>query len=599
MGYSPTATQRPFEGHPGAGPAHGTSRADFKNPTLVRRRETIRRREWRRYQLSPPVPSMSESTVASPASRLLIKHLLANGVDRAPTQEIVYADKRRLTYREFEARVHRLAGGLASLGVAQGDTVGVMDWDSHRYLECFFAVPMMGAVLHTINVRLSPEHVLNTINHAADDVILVNAEFVPLIAQIWDRVDPGKKLVLMNDLLEAPATALTFAAEYEGLLAGSHERFEFSDLDEEARATIFYTTGTTGKPKGVCFSHRQLVLHTLALRGALAGAGQLVDEAVYMPITPMFHVHAWGLPYVATLAGVKQVYPGRYQTDRLVELVRREGVSLSHCVPTILQGVLDQAVSKDVDLAGWTVIVGGAALAQSLARRALDAGVDILAGYGMSESGPVLTLAQVPPGGQNRSRAAELDLRCSAGRPIPMVEIRVVDAAMNELPRDGTSAGEVVVRAPWLTPGYFRDAAGSAKLWEGGWLHTGDIGVMGSDGYLRITDRIKDVIKTGGEWISSLQVEDLLLQHPTVIEAAVIGLPDPKWTERPFAVLVLKQGHFADEEDVKAHLSAFAATGAISKYGVPDRIVFVDALPRTSVGKVDKKLLRARFATLV
>jgi fatty-acyl-CoA synthase len=538
---------------------------------------------------------MPEPTIASPESRLLIKHLLANGVSRAPAQEIVYGDRRRLTYRELDARVHRLAAGLASLGVGPGSTVGVMDWDSHRCLECFFAVPMMGAVLHTINVRLSPEQILYTINHAGDDVILVNAEFVPLLAPVWDRVDSGKRLVLMNDLPDVPVTALNFAAEYEGLLAGSLDRFDFREFDEEVRATIFYTTAATGNPKGVCFSHRQLVLHTLALRGALAGGGQLVDDDVYMPITPMFHAHAWGLPYVATLAGVKQVYPGRYQPDRLVELIRREGVSLSHCAPTMLQSVLDQAVSKDVDLSGWTVIIGGATLAQSLARRALDAGVDILAGYGMSETGPVLTLAQLPPDRQDRTRSAELDLRCSAGRPIPMVEVRVVDAAMNALPQDGTSTGEVVVRAPWLTHGYFRDDAASAKLWEGGWLHTGDIGVMGADGTLRITDRIQDVIKTGGEWISSLQVEDLLLQHPTVIEAAVIGLPDHKWTERPFAVLVLKQGHSGDEEDVKAHLSAFAAAGAISRYGVPDHIVFVDALPRTSVGKVDKKLLRARF----
>jgi fatty-acyl-CoA synthase len=539
---------------------------------------------------------MTEPTIASPAFPLLIKQVLASGVSRSPAQEIVYADKCRLTYRELDARVHRLAAGLASIGVGPGSTVGVMDWDSHRYLECFFAVPMMGAVLHTINVRLSPEQLIYTINHAEDDVILVNSEFVPLIEQIWTRLDAGKRLVLMDDRGEATVTRLAVAAEYEAMLAGSNERFDFPDFDEETRATTFYTAGTAGIPKGVYFSHRQLVLHTLALRGALAGAGQLVDEDVYMPITPMFHVHAWGLPYVATLAGVKQVYPGRYAPARLVELVRSEGVSLSHCMPTLLQAVLDQAASKDVDLAGWTVIVGGAALAQSLARRALEAGVDILAGYGKSETGPVLTLAQVQPRMRCWSRAAELHVRCSAGRPIPMVEIRIVDAAMNELPRDGTSAGEIVVRAPWLTRGYFRDAAGSAKLWEGGWLHTGDVGVIDADGYLRITDRIKDVIRTGGEWISSLQLEDLLLRHPTVAEAAVIGLPDPKWTERPFAVLVLKPGHSLDEMEIKAHLAGFAAAGAISRYGVPDRIAFVDALPRTSVGKVDKKLLGARFA---
>ena len=537
---------------------------------------------------------MPASTIASSVFPLLIKHLLARGVRRSPEQEIVYADRLRMTYREFDARVHRLAAGLASLGIGPGDTVGVMDWDSHRYLECFFAVPMMGAALHTINARLSPEQVLYTINHAEDDVILVNSEFVPLLEQIRHGVRAGKRLVLMDDRGEAFATTLAFAADYEGLLAGASERFDFPDLDEDTRATISYTTGTTGNPKGVAFSHRQIVLHTLALRGALAGAGQFADDDVYMPITPMFHVHAWGLPYVATLAGVKQVYPGRYVPERLVELLRTERVSLSHCVPTILQAVLEQAVSKDVDLAGWTVIVGGTALAQSLARRALDAGVDILAGYGMSETGPVLTLSR--PRLQNWSSADQRRTRCSAGHPIPMVEMRIVDGAGNDVPHDGVATGEIVVRAPWLADSYLRDEAGSAKLWEGGWLHTGDIGTIDADGTLCITDRIKDVIKSGGEWISSLQIEDLLLLHATVAEAAVIGVPDPKWTEQPFAVIVLKQGHAMDERGVKAHLAVFAAAGTISRFGVPDRIAFVDALPRTSVGKVDKKLLRTRFA---
>lgn len=512
-------------------------------------------------------------------------------------QEIVHADQRRSTYREFHARVHRLAAGLSSLGVKPGDTVGVMDWDSHRYLECFFAVPMMGAVLHTINVRLPPDQLLHVMNHAKDDLVLVNSEFVPLIEQIQHRLDAGKRFVLMDERGGAPAASLPIAAEYEGMLANASEHFDFPDLDEQTRATTFHTAGPTGDLRGVYFSHRQLVLHTLTLRGVLAGAGQLDDDDVYMPATPMFHAHAWGLPYVATLAGVKQVYPGRYVTERLVESVRRERVSLSQCTPTILQALLDQAVSKDVDLSGWTVIVGGAALAQSLARQALDAGVDIMAAYGMAETGPMLTLAPAGTRLRDRSRSEQLRARCSAGRPLPMVEIRIIDAAANELPRDGVSAGEIVVRAPWLTRGYLSDEAGSAKLWEGGWLHTGDIGVIDGDGILHVTGRIRDVIQAGGEWISSLQVEYILLQHPTVAEAAVIGLPDPKWMERVFAVLVLKKGHAADEGDVRRHLGVFAAAGAISRFGVPDRVVFVDALPRTSVGKVDKSLLRARFAT--
>ena len=362
-----------------------------------------------------------QPTSSAYAYPLLIKRLLESGLSRAPQQEIVYADKLRLSYREFGVRVNRLAGGLASLGVKPGDTVAVMDWDSHRYLECFFAVPMMGAVLHTINVRLSPEQILYTINHAQDDVILVNAEFVPVLEQIWDRVDPGKRLVLLDDGAGATETRLDFVAEYEALLAASNAHFEFPELDENTRATTFYTTGTTGLPKGVYFSHRQLVLHTLAARGALAGEGQgrFNEGDVYMPITPMFHVHAWGLPYVATMLGVKQVYPGRYVPERLVDLMAREKVTFSHCVPTIMQSMLKEAKAKQVSLDGWTVIIGGAALAQALAREALDMGVDIFAGYGMSETGPLLTLAQLTPahaGCQHRP-SARPSLRCRAAGP--------------------------------------------------------------------------------------------------------------------------------------------------------------------------------------
>ena len=543
-------------------------------------------------------------TAAAPLStssahgHLLIRRLLEAGLRRAPEQEIVYADKRRLSYREFGERVGRLASGLAALGVQTGDTVAVMDWDTHRYLECFFAVPMMGAVLHTINVRLSPEQILHTINHARDDVILVNAEFVPVLEQIWRRVDAGKRLVLLDDIGAPLQTSLEFVAEYESLLRTAVPAFDFPELDENTRATTFYTTGTTGLPKGVYFSHRQLVLHTLAVRDALGGPGQGRFNAgdVYMPITPMFHVHAWGLPYVATMLGAKQVYPGRYASDRLVDLLERERVTFSHCVPTILQMVLDGAVARDVDLSGWTVIIGGAALMQSLARQAVDQGVDIFGGYGMSETGPVLALAQLQPHMLDQDVDRQIEIRCKTGRAIALVDLRIVDDAMNDLPHDGKSAGELVVRAPWLTQGYLHDPASSENLWRGGWLHTGDIAVIDADGYVKITDRLKDVIKTGGEWISSLDLEELILRHPSVAEVAVIGMPDPKWTERPVALVVLRADQAADAAGIRTHLHRFAAQGLISKYGVPERVVFVESLPRTSVGKLDKKSMRAQLA---
>jgi fatty-acyl-CoA synthase len=540
----------------------------------------------------------AERTPSAYAYPLLIKRLLETGLRRAPEQEIVHADRKRLTYREFAERVGRLAGGLSSLGVKRGDTVGVMDWDTHRYLECFFALPMMGTVLHTINIRLSAEQILYTINHAEDDVILVNADFVPIVEKIWDRVDPGKRLVLMTDDGRPPQTSLVFVAEYEALLGASSSSFEFPDFDESTRATTFYTTGTTGLPKGVYFSHRQLVLHTLALRGALAGKGQgRVNEGdVYMPITPMFHVHAWGMPYLAVTLGIKQVYPGRYVPDLLCELLRRERVTFSHCVPTILQMVLDYAKAKGVDLSGWTVIIGGAALASPLARRALEMGIDVFTGYGMSETCPVLTLAQLEPHMLEWDLDRQVEMRCRTGRPIPMVDVRIVDESMREVAHDGKSAGEIVARAPWLSQGYLKDPQNSEKLWEGGWLHTGDIAVLDEEGYLKITDRLKDVIKTGGEWVSSLDLEDLIMRLPAVAEVAVIGIPDPKWTERPAAVVVARPGHQLIETDVKAHLLEFAAKGIISKTSVPDRVIVVDALPKTSVGKLDKKALRQRYA---
>jgi len=282
------------------------------------------------------------------AHPLLIKALLEEGVTRAPGQEIVYADRTRRSYLDLRERVGRLASGLRRLGVRPGNTIGVMDWDTPRYLECFFAVPMMGAVLHTINVRLSPEQILYTINHAEDDVLLVNREFLPVLEDVWPRITAGKTLVLLDDTGSASTTALPVAAEYEALLAGSDPEYVFPDLDENARATTFYTTGTTGFPKGVFFSHRQLVLHTLAVRAALAGDGhgRFNPGDVYMPITPMFHVHAWGVPYVATALGVKQVYPGRYAPELLLDLLRREKVTFSHCVPTILSMLLDGAARR-------------------------------------------------------------------------------------------------------------------------------------------------------------------------------------------------------------------------------------------------------------
>lgn len=525
---------------------------------------------------------------------LLIKQLLHAPLSFAAGQEIVYRDRSRHTYAQWYERVQRLAGALQRLGIGHGDVVAVMDWDSHRYLEAYFAVPMMGATLMTVNVRLSPEQIAYTLKHAAARVILVNTEFSALLQGIAGELPDARAFVCIDDGDATSAGTLNFAGEYEALLAAAPPQHVFPDFDENTRATTFYTTGTTGLPKGVAFSHRQLVLHTLAEMAFFAASapGQCFRrDDVYMPITPMFHVHAWGLPYVATAMGVKQVYPGRYDPAMLVALREREGVSFSHCVPTILQMILATPAATREALAGWKMVIGGSALPRALAAAALERGIDVWAGYGMSETCPLLSTAQVKPALAGCDD--ELALRVKSGLRPPLVDLRIVDAQMRPLPADGRSAGEIVARAPWLTMAYAGNPEASATLWEGGWLHTQDIGTLDAEGYLLITDRMKDVIKTGGEWVSSLELEDLIAQMPSVAEVAVFGIRHEKWGERPMALVVPRPGMPAPTpEAVKAHVAALAAQGRISKIAVPERVLIVDAIAKTSVGKINKRLLR-------
>jgi fatty-acyl-CoA synthase len=576
--------------------------ADKNGNARVLRRRNFRRPDHARNESGRPDLSVEiiESAPNAYHYPLLIKQLLHTPLATAPEQEIVYRDRVRYNYREFAGRLSRLANALTELGVAQGDTVAVMDWDSHRYLECFFAVPMMGAILQTVNVRLNPEQVLYTLNHAGPKVLLVNAEFLPLVESFRDRIETIEKFILISDDPFSGPSPVAFEGEYESLLDAASAEFDFPDFDENARATTFYTTGTTGLPKGVYFSHRQLVLHTMAEIAALALApsqGRVHRQDVYMPITPMFHVHAWGFPYAATLAGMKQVYPGRYAPDMLLKLIRTEGVTFSHCVPTILHMILSHPDVESTDLGGWKVIIGGSALPTGLAEAALARGIDVFAGYGMSETCPILTLAHVTPALLKDSADKGLAMRVKTGLPIPLVDLRIVDDAMKDAPRDGKSAGEIVVRAPWLTQGYLNSPEASNALWAGGFLHTNDIAIIDGHGYVQITDRLKDVIKTGGEWISSLEIEDILSQHPAVSEVAVIGVKDDKWGERPKALVVLKTdaASTADAEELKAFIASYADRGIISKYGVPQKIAFVDALIKTSVGKLNKNALRQAY----
>ena len=529
---------------------------------------------------------------------LLIKNLLFCPVVDAPEQEIVYRGTFRYTYRDLHERVRRLANVLTTLGVGPGDTVAVMDWDSHRYLECFFAVPMIGAVLHTINVRLSPEQILYTIDHAEDDVLLVNSEFLPILEQIRGRIDTVRNFILLDDDASHHATTIPFAGEYEALLRDADISFNFTDFDENIRATTFYTTGTTGMPKGVYFSQRQLVLHSLGVLGALGsstGHGRFHRQDVYMPITPMFHVHAWGMPYVATMLGVKQVYPGRYVPDQLLELVEKEKVTFSHCVPTILHMLLKHPHAQRMDLSGWKLIIGGATMSRALCIEALQRGIDVFTGYGMSETCPILTFAHLTPEMLELSLEDQAVIRCKTGQAIALVDLRVVDSDQQELTRDNTSAGELVVRAPWLTQGYLKDHKASERLWEGGYLHTGDVAVRDNRGYVKITDRTKDIVKVAGEWVSSLELEDIIAHHPAVAEVGVIGVADEKWGERPLALVVLRPDSHATEKELSHHVKEYADKGLVNKHVVLLRVRFVETIDKTSVGKTSKVALREKY----
>lgn len=527
---------------------------------------------------------------------LLIKQLLLSGPRYNPDQKIVYANHSEYTYRDLVDRIHRLAHALTDAGVKPGDTVAVLDWDTPRYLECFFAIPMIGAVLHTVNVRLAPEQVVYTMNHAEDDLVIVHDDFAPLIEKVSGELETVKGYIQVTDSDQAVSTGLAnLRGEYEQLLSQSDNEFDFPDFDENSIATTFYTTGTTGNPKGVFFSHRQLVLHTLTAASTMAGSDEmplLRSSSVYMPVTPMFHVHAWGVPYAATLMGIKQVYPGRYEPELLVDLLKKHKVTFSHCVPTIMQMMLATESIKTADLSNWHVLIGGSALTEGLCRAGAKLGIRMYTGYGMSETAPLLAATYLQPEDLELPLEQQTDKRIKTGIAVPMVDLRIIDGNGQPLPHDGKAQGEVVARSPWLTQGYLKNPEKSEEVWEGGWLHTGDVASIEPDNTLVIRDRIKDVIKTGGEWLSSLDLENLISQHPAVAAAAVVGVPDEKWGERPHAVVVLQQGQTATLEDIQAHLQQFVDQGDINKWAIPSAVDFTEDIPKTSVGKVNKKLIR-------
>lgn len=554
---------------------------------------------------------------------LIIKQLLNRAKIASTNQTISYADKVTYTYAEFFKRVNRLANVLKTMGLQAGDVIAVMDWDSHRYLEAYFAVPMSGMILQTVNVRLAEDKVLYTINHAKPKALLLNAEFEPMAKNYRQDAPSIEKVVWLDDTqfdktkLEdtkldntkyseyEPRTEQVsmpdyVEGEYEALLAAASDAFDFPDFDENTIATTFYTSGTTGDPKGVFFTHRQIVLQTLAstLASALNAEGQGARyNDVYMPMTPLFHVHAWCWPYGATMIGLKQVYPGRYLAPRLVDLIEQHKVTLSHGVPAILQMLLKEMAARGRNFDGLKLLLGGSKLNEGLAKAAIESGIEFMSGFGMSESCPVLSRAVFDDKTDSMETPEQLNYRCLSGSPIMLVSMEIWDENGKPQPMDGKSTGELVIRAPWLTQSYFKNSDAGNELWQGGWMHTQDIASISSSGTLSITDRLKDVIKSGGEWISSLEVETIFSFHPSVADVAVIGIPDERWGERPLALVVLKPDYVDTKAaDILALGHQAVEKGYLPKYGVPNEIKFLSEMPKTSVGKLDKKRMRMMCA---
>ena len=522
---------------------------------------------------------------------LTINLLLERARRLFPKKEVVTrtaAGLHRYTYADLYGRVCRLANALAALGVRPGDRVGTFAWNTYRHLELYLGVPSSGAVLHTLNIRLFPEQINFIVNHAEDTVIFVDDSLVSTLEPLAEELRSVRAYVVMGDG-PLPSTSLKPAYRYEDLLAAAKQEYVFPKLDEYAAAGMCYTSGTTGNPKGVVYSHRSLVLHSFAQ--AMADSMALCEADVVLPVVPMFHANAWGMPFTATMVGAAQVYPGAQPTPRdIAELIQNLRVTVTGGVPTVLIGLLSALEQQHYDLSSLRCVpCGGSAVPESLIEKFDRLGICVLQAWGMTETAPLGTLAHPRSWMRDWDNAQRRAVRAKQGTPLPGVEIRVVDDAGRELPWDGKSVGELQVRGPWVVGEYYNDPR-SAAAFQDGWFKTGDVAAIDGDGYVQITDRAKDVIKSGGEWISSVELENAIMAHPQVLEAAVIGLPHERWQERPLACVVAKPGHQLTKDAIMNHLK-----DRVAKWSLPEDVVFVESLPKTSVGKFAKRDLREQF----
>jgi acyl-CoA synthetase (AMP-forming)/AMP-acid ligase II len=491
---------------------------------------------------------------------------------------------RRASYGEVTARVDRLCNALKALGIGDADRVATFCWNSQEHLEIYLGAPSMGAVLHTLNIRLGRDQLTYIANHAEDKVVFVDATLVPVLQEIAPTFETVEHFVVIG----GDAGSLPNALSYEALLAEQPEEFDYPELDDRAAAGLCYTSGTTGNPKGVLYSHRSQMLHGLTV--CIADNLGLSENDRVLPVVPMFHANAWGLAHAAPLTGADLVMPTRFlQGEPLAKLIESERVTMAGGVPTIWLDLLNYADEHKPDLSSLrTVACGGSAVPLSL-MQAFDErhGVHIQQAWGMTETSPVASVA-LPPKGASRDEAWEA--RAKAGRPLPLVEARIVDDDGAEVEWDGEATGELEVRGPWIARAYYEDPSGDDKFHDG-WLRTGDVAAIDDKGFIRIADRAKDVIKSGGEWVSSVDLEVALMAHDCVAEAAVIAKPDERWQERPLACVVRKQGADVSCDELCAHLAE-----RVPKWWIPDEYAFIDEVPKTSVGKFDKKVLRKQLA---
>lgn len=526
---------------------------------------------------------------------LTINHLFRHGRAVHGDAEIVTYngpgnESTRSSFASVGDRADQLAAALTRLGVEDGDRVGTFMWNNQRHMEAYLAIPCMGAVMHTLNIRLFPEQLVYVVNHAEDKIIIVDDSLVPLLARVFDQLTTVEHVIVCRspgiEAVAGPGDTLDGdTLDYEELLAAEETGFVYPDIDERAAAAMCYTSGTTGNPKGVAYSHRSTYLHAMA--GMSAQTLQFSQAETVLLIVPQFHANAWGMPYSAWAVGADLVMPQQYlQADPLVALIEATRPTISGAVPTVLNDILVHRPDADLSSLRY-VVCGGSAVPRNLIEGFRETfGVDVLQAWGMTETSPLAAVGWPPRGVDHRD---DIDVRVKTGRIVPGVEVRICAEDGAVLAWDGATKGEIEIRGPWITGSYYRDP--TEDKFHGGWLRTGDVASIEPNGFIQIHDRAKDVIKSGGEWISSVDLENTLMGHPTVQEAAVIGVPDDRWDERPLACVVLKVGAAATPVELQRYLE-----GKVAKWWIPERWAFVDEVPRTSVGKFSKKDLRTSFA---